>query len=856
MPDHQIFYDPGRKRWKRLRRIIDATAVITTLVLAGFIFNMLRNQPLPELLLPTAKHNYKALSDRAAQQRAKALRPARRKTTRKPSEIPLNSGEGLRAAYYVPYDEASYSSFKQHVHQIDMLFPEWLHVESNAPVLLGIDNETHRSYPIIDRNTVHDPDDLGRIKRTIQLAKEDTEIFPHINNYNSANQTWDGNVGVLLGDEDKRAALRAQIMHFLAAFPAYHGISLDFESLPDQAIPAYTAFVQELYGDLHARNLRLYVTTAAGTDDTTLKALAANSDGIVLMNYDEHEAESDPGPIASQSWFMANLQRVLKSVPKDKLICALGNYGYDWTLSIPPPPRRGHKAAKPAVLNTEDLPVSDAWQRASDSDADLDLDYDSLNPHFAYIDEDNNQRHVVWFLDGVTLLNEMRAARELGLQTFALWRLGTEDSSLWNVWDRPTNPASLNALGEVAPGHEVDNEGEGDIMRVTGLPQEGKRTVQIDTDEPDPRKKLIIDEHMDVYPQTYTVQYYGYHPNEVAISFDDGPDPKWTPRILDVLDQKNVKGTFFVIGEEALENIGILKRELRDGDEIGNHTYTHPDISEISPNRLDLEVKLTERLFASKLGVQPLYFRPPYDIDEEPDTDDQAAPVVHIQQMGFIVIGNKIDTDDWNERMHKTPQEIAQSVLDAVADRMKAKPQFRGSIILLHDGGGDRSVTVAALPVLINTLREHGYTFVPVSTLMGKTTVEVMPALTFWQRQRALPDSVAFSTLDIIGNFLVMVFFVGDVLMSARLIIVGLFAVIDRLRRPHRQASPGYNPRVAVLMPAYNEEKVIVRTVRSVLNSDYKNLHVIVIDDGSTDLTWKSRRARMRTKIAAGRSRC
>ena len=81
---------------------------------------MLRNQPLPELLLPTAKHNYKALSDRAAQQRAKALRPARRKTTRKPSEIPLNSGEGLRAAYYVPDDEASYSSFKQHVHQIDM----------------------------------------------------------------------------------------------------------------------------------------------------------------------------------------------------------------------------------------------------------------------------------------------------------------------------------------------------------------------------------------------------------------------------------------------------------------------------------------------------------------------------------------------------------------------------------------------------------------------------------------------------------------------------------------------------------------------------------------------------------------
>ena len=160
---------------------------------------------------------------------------------------------------------------------------------------------------------------------------------------------------------------------------------------------------------------------------------------------------------------------------------------------------------------------------------------------------------------------------------------------------------------------------------------------------------------------------------------------------------------------------------------------------------------------------------------------------------------------------------------------------------------------MAALPVLIDTLRAHGYTIVPVSALMGKTTAEVMPPLTFWQYLRAIPDSIAFSALAIIGNFIVMVFFVGDVLMSARLILVGIFAVIDRLRRPHRQASPGFNPRVAVLIPAYNEEKVIVRTIRSVLNSDYNNLHVIVIDDGSTDNTAEVAREAYAREIAAGR---
>jgi cellulose synthase/poly-beta-1,6-N-acetylglucosamine synthase-like glycosyltransferase/peptidoglycan/xylan/chitin deacetylase (PgdA/CDA1 family)/spore germination protein YaaH len=851
MPDKQIFFDPQRKRWKRLRRILDVTAVVFTLVLVGFIFNVLRSQQLPELLLPALKHNYKALSDRPLVPRGvKAPRPARRKTGRRPSDIPFNTGEGLRAAYYVDYDAASYSSFKEHVHQIDLLFPEWLHVTSPQGTLLGMNNDSHRDYAIVDGASVHDPDEMNKVKRVIQAGKEDTEIFPHLNNYNAHTQSWDPNFGTVLSDPGKRAALRQQIVRFLTAFPVYRGLSLDIESLPDNASPAYMSFIQELYGDLHPRNLRLYVNVAVSATDSDLKVIAANSDGLVLMNYDQHSVESQPGPIASQEWFVGNLVRVLKIVPKEKLICAIANYGYDWTLTIPNPKDRKHP--KPKVVDTEDLSVSDAWQRASDADADLDLDYDSLNPHFEYIDEDNNVRHVVWFMDGVTVLNELRAARALGLQTFALWRLGEEDSSMWSIWDKPSNPDSLQALGAVQPGHDVDTEGEGDILRVVGLPQSGKRTVSVDTDEADPRRKLIIDEHMDVYPHTYTIQQYGYHPKEVALSFDDGPNPKWTPKILDVLKQKGVKGTFLMIGSEAAENIGVMQRVEREGHEIGNHTWSHPDISEISNRQLDLEIKLTERLFASKLGVQPLYFRPPYDIDEEPDTDDQAAPVVRIQRDGFTIVGNKLDTDDWNEHPRKSPNEIVQSILTQL-EIMKTKPQFRGSIILMHDGGGDRSVTVASLPYLIDALRAHGYTIVPVSALMGKTTADVMPRLGFWPRLRALPDSVAFSSLAIIGHFITLVFFLGDILMSGRLILVGIFAIIDRLRRPHRPASPGFNPRVAVLIPAYNEEKVIVRTVRSVLNSDYKNLHIIVIDDGSSDRTAEVACAAYRAEIAAGR---
>ena len=164
--------------------------------------------------------------------------------------------------------------------------------------------------------------------------------------------------------------------------------------------------------------------------------------------------------------------------------------------------------------------------------------------------------------------------------------------------------------------------------------------------------------------------------------------------------------------------------------------------------------------------------------------------------MGYTIIGDKIDTDDWNEHPRKSPQEITDSVLQQL-DEMKTRTWMQGSIILLHDGGGNRSATVAALPVLITTLRAKGYEFVPVSELMGKTTAEVMPPISPKMRWQARIDWVAFFFFSFFANFVVDIFFIGDVLMSARLILIGVFATIDRIRK--RRIPPGvYEPRVAV----------------------------------------------------------
>ncbi|MEO6966137.1 MAG: glycosyltransferase, partial [Acidobacteriaceae bacterium] len=761
-------------------------------------------------------------------------------------DIPLNSGKGLRAAYYVDYDPASYSSLKSHVHDIDLLFTDWLHVVTPDGRLTAY-TLANQPFAVVDPDGVHNIDPQGKVMRAILDAHADAEVFPLVNNFNQATGDFSSSVvEKFLMSRTAQARFEKQILALLAANPHYHGISLDFEAIPSAAQPAYRRMVADLYARMHPLHLRLYINVPVDDDDWDFKFYAAHTDGVILMDYDQHEPDSKPGPVAGQSWFIHNLQQALKVMPRSKVICSIGNYGYDWTLSLPT--RKGGKLMPGKVQSVDDLAVQDGWQEAADSEAAPAMDSDSLNMHFAYDDEDAHTRHEVWYLDAVTAMNEIRGARELGIETFALWRLGSEDPTLWKIWNQPMASNAAQLLATVPPGADVTTQGDGDVLKVIGRPQDGQRTVQIDPDS-----DLAVSQVIHTFPEPYTLEQYGYHPHELALTFDDGPDATWTPKILAILKQKHVIGTFMVIGEEALDNTGLLKRDYRDGNEIASHTFTHPDISEISKRQLNLEMNGTERLFAAELGVQPLFFRPPYSIDQEPDTNDQAAAADYVERMGYIIIGDKIDTSDWNEHPRKTPEEIVQTVLKQL-EIMKTEPQFRGSIILLHDGGGDRSVTVAALPVLIDTLRAKGYKLVPVSALIGKTRDQVMPPIPPNQRWQARIDAIAFWLISFFNHTVILIFFLGDVLMTGRLLIVGLFAVLDRFRK--RKLYPGaeqYRPKVAVLIPAYNEEKVIARTIRSVLGSQYQNLRVLVIDDGSTDKTLEMARAAMPEELASGR---
>ncbi|MFL5478284.1 MAG: glycosyltransferase, partial [Gemmatimonadaceae bacterium] len=569
-------------------------------------------------------------------------------------------------------------------------------------------------------------------------------------------------------------------------------------------------------------------------DDFDYKFIADHSDGVIAMNYDQHFSTSAPGPIASQPWFVKNLRDLKKVVPPQKLICAIASYGYDWSI-----PKSGQR---PEARN---VTVQEAWIEASDSESDIDFHSDSLNPHFAFLD--NDVRHEVWFTDAATALNEMRAAQQLGINTFALWRLGSEDRQMWTIWDQPQDSLAaekLSAKNNVPPGQDVDMEGEGEILRIARKPTFGTRTVHMDD-----AKAFIADENYDELPSPYELTQYGSKPRQLALTFDDGPDPQWTPKILDVLKNKNASGTFFMIGSEAEKYSGLARRIYREGHEIGNHTWTHPDISNIRKTYFKVELNITERFFAAELGAKPLLFRPPYSIDQEPDTGDEVRPLEIAQEMGYITVGDKIDPNDWQDHPHPTADEITTSVVQQADKGL-------GNIILLHDGGGDRSETVKALPMIIDQLRARGYQIVPVATLLGKMRADIMPPISREERFAARLSSIGFWMYGSIISAIVFIFFIGDALMSARLILVGAAAIFDRFRpRPAYLTTPNpdFHPPVVVLIPSYNEEKVIEKTVRAVLRSDYPNLRAIVIDDGSTDRTVEVARRAFQDEIASGR---
>ncbi len=271
-----------------------------------------------------------------------------------------------------------------------------------------------------------------------------------------------------------------------------------------------------------------------------------------------------------------------------------------------------------------------------------------------------------------------------------------------------------------------------------------------------------------------------------------------------------------------------MRRIVNEGHEIGNHTYSHANLGEISEPRVLLELNATQRLIENITGYSTLLFRPPYNADRRPQSREEIAPILKAQELGYVTMSASIDPEDW-----KQPD------VETIVSRVK-EHRGEGNILLLHDAGGDRSHTVYALPRIIDHLLMRGDRIVPIHELINTSRQSLMPPIP--TDEPAQPRFVAQTGLRLMNlaeEFIWAFMIVTTALVFLRTLIILILAMIQRLRESRaKTASEVMSAPVSVLIAAYNEAKVIAGTIKSVFDTSYPGrLEVIVVDDGSTDET-------------------
>lgn len=711
---------------------------------------------------------------------------------------PLVNSQQVRAAFYVDWDPQSFFSLQKNIDKLNMVLPEWFFID---PV-------TDTLRPDIDMNAL------------ALMKKNNVKIVPLINNINEklGAGEFDGNIIYrILNNPVKKERLINDIVKYLKQYQL-QGINIDFEEFKERGDEPIIAFQKELYEKLHPLGFLVTQDIMPTNDDFNVTVLTAYNDYMFLMAYDEHYSSSVPGAISSQQWIEKVLNETANKVPSEKLILCFAGYGYDWS-----------KGGEGVTVTYQQ-----ALALAKQFNAPIDFNNDTYNNNYSYTDA-NTVKHTVYFADAATNFNTIRFADEYGTAGTALWRLGSEDERLWVFYNRSLTdeslqkqPVNFSSLKNVmASVEKPDYIGDGEVLNLITKPEPGIISFKVDSIE-----GMITDQQYVQLPTKYVIQKYGNVHNQVILTFDDGPDPEYTPQILDILKNEKVPAAFFVVGMEAENNLPLLKRILNEGHEIGNHTFTHPNIAAVSTERASTEMESTRLLIEAITGRSTVLFRAPYNADAEPTTEAELKPVSLSKEKNYYTVGESIDPNDWEKGV------TADSIYERTITQYEANP--KKGIILLHDAGGNRQATVDALPRIIHYFKNKGIKFTTIAGLLHTTKDVVMPPV----QSSLVQLNGSIATFGYwLERFLTAAFWVAIILGFIRIAIMAAMAITQKLRSNSGQQV--YNlpsvktPAVSIIVPAFNEEINVVKTIENLLQQDYPYFDIIFIDDGSKDATYK-----------------
>jgi peptidoglycan-N-acetylglucosamine deacetylase len=791
-----VFSDPAGKRWPRLRLALLLGAIVIFVATVLFVQTLF---VAPQLQLPFSlrqlKGQLKALQKKNPAGQVPVDKPLwekfglARHAAKKPAPPPPPAhprkkfpNNEVRLAFYTNGDAYSYASLEQHAALLTHVCPEWMAlVDGLGNLQVDADNR------------------LPKFAASKGLA-----LMPLLTNLVGDKWFPEAVENLAHGPADRQDRFVQKVLGVLRESKAA-GVVVDWEQVDPIYKKDITTLLDKFADALHDDDKELWLCVQPGQelDYIDFSQLSDNIDRFVALLFDETSDVDTPGPLGSRRWFEGWLNVLLEDADPQQWIIALGSYGYDWTEGTP---------------KAELISFPEAMSRANYADittaAETKPDY---NPLFYY--QDGDKSHTVSFLDVVTFLNQLRAVRDRKAGGFALYRLGTEDTALWDMLNLATK-LYLNAKTrrplEVLKGTEtITDVGDGEIVTVDESRADGLRNVAVDSEGYLTAKYVK-------FPQFPTLYHQGAgSEHQVAITFDDGPDPKWTPKILDILKANNVKAAFFLVGVNAEHYPALVRRIVAEGHEIGNHTYYHPNLALCWPEHIRLELNATQLVIETITGRTTTLFRPPYAADTSPSYLTELIPLQIAQDLGYLNVLENIDPQDW-----------AKPGADLILQRVKQQ-RGDGNIILLHDAGGDRSQTVAALPQILDYLHTRGDTVVSLSTLMGTTRDKLMPPQTGGHPLTHIVSTTGFRAYHAIEEFLWAFMIVATALVVIRTLTVIWLA--SRFRRP---GGTNFTRSLSVVIAAYNEDKVIRRTLRSLLDTDYEGeLEVVVVDDGSGDQT-------------------
>ncbi|RYZ19500.1 MAG: glycosyltransferase, partial [Chitinophagaceae bacterium] len=821
MQDRQIFQTNSALRWRGFQWSTRLLLLLLLLGLVAVIMTLLSDRS-PQM--PQLREFRQSLTDTTTPpgnsrlaRRYKSFRqyisqrgPANRVPYRGNGAPAAHAG--IRAGFYVNWDRASFASLQRNVNHLNLVIPEWLFFDPKSDSLV----------------LQTDPKALAVMRAAA------VPIVPLLTNARGG--VFHGEyLRPILHDRAKRAAVIAQLLRLLQQ-NHFAGVNIDFEELQEPTNEPLIAFQRELYGKLHAAGLQVSQDLVPFNRDYDYEALGACNDYVFLMAYDQNSQSTRAGPVAHQKWIEAAVEEATRRLPAQKTVLCLAAYGYDW-------PR---ERARPGEVSVVSYPG--AISLAKEAQAHIDFDNDSYNLYFSYYDDEDRQ-HDVYFTDAATTFNAVRFATEAGLAGTALWRLGSEDQRLWKFYGNPLNREAArrfdyNSLSQVLSPESVSYSGYGEVLDVLATPEKG--TINFEVDSTD---ALIAEEYYTSLPTSFLAKKYGWNGadtarnrKQIVLTFDDGPDPLWTPRILDVLAEKGVPATFFVVGLNCEENIPLVKRIYHEGHELGNHTFTHPNIADVSHQRAVVEMESTRLLIECITGHSTVLFRAPYNADFTPEKIEELEPVAIARTHNYLDVGESIDPEDWE--LGVTADTIFRRVV-RIKDKIEheGRDLTGGNIILLHDAGGaSRAATLKALPLIIDYYQKRGYTFSTVSGYLGKKPADVMPPVAagsgYWLIQsNYLLAMAGYWT----GKVLFTLFVLFIVLSMGRLGLMTALALLER-RRERRNAplsaTAGPFPPVSIIVPAYNEEVNAVAALRNLLKTDYPHFNILFVDDGSKDATY------------------